>query len=163
LAQIPPGLLTESLRIVSPPDGAVFSPGQPITVVVEVAGGNRFTHIGVAGEGMLAAPKAAPAFHFALTVPRSFIGQKKLTAYGIISPGKALFSRSVTIKIETRVTATELRVNLRQIDFKFAGSQSALNVRGFFADGTRPDITKSAGTTFRFENPAVAIVDAAVW
>ncbi|MBI4489692.1 MAG: DUF11 domain-containing protein [Deltaproteobacteria bacterium] len=158
--EVPPELRTDLLRIVSPADGAVVAPGQTITVVVEVAPGSPFTHIGVIGENIgFSEPKTTPPFDFSLTIPNNLIGQKMLTAVGIISPGDGLFSQSVTVNIETAATLKDLKISLRQIDFRFAGAQSALNVTGIFADGTSLNITKSAGTTYSSENDAVAIVD----
>src|SRR2546428_6275244 len=65
-AQVPSELLTDRLQIVSPMEGAVFSPGETITIVVEVAPNSPFTHIGAGGEGMLSEPKTVPPFEFAL-------------------------------------------------------------------------------------------------
>jgi uncharacterized repeat protein (TIGR01451 family) len=158
--EVPPELRTDLLRIVSPADGAVVVPGQTITVVVEVAPGSPFTHIGVIGENIgFSEPKTIPPFDFSLTIPNNLIGPKMLTAVGIISPGDGLFSQSVSVNIETAAALKELKISLRQIDFRFAGAQSALDVTGIFADGTSLNITKSAGTTYSSENDAVAIVD----
>lgn len=157
--EIPPELVSDSLRIVSPTERTVVAPGQTITVLVQ-APSDAFSHVGVIGENMgFSETKTTPPFEFSLVIPNNFAGPKKLTAVGIVRPGRGLFSRPVTIIVEPPVPLTELRVDLAQIKLGLPGQQTRLFVTGIFANGTALDITKSPDIRFTSTNTAVAVVD----
>lgn len=158
--EMPPELITDSIRIVSPADGTIIRPGEAITVSVEVAAGSSFTHVGVIAENIGFSPaKSSPPFDFSFVIPNNLVGPKKLTALGIIRPGEGLFSRSVTINIEPAAALSALKVSFTRINFKYPGQQLPLHVDGVFTDGKVLDITKSSQTTFSSENGGVATID----
>ncbi len=157
---VPPELRTDALRIISPADGDVVAPGQALTIVVEVKLGSPFTVIGVVGERMgFSEGKISPPFNFTMIVPNNIIGPKKITAVGFTGPGQALFSRSVTVNVETPAFFKQMRIEPSRIDFKFPGDQAQLNIDGVFADGSILDITRSSRTSFVSENQGLDVVD----
>ena len=152
-------MISNKLRIMSPKDGAVVEPGQPLHVVVEVPKKNPFIAVQVIGENMITEPKTAPPFTFDVTIP-SEIGKKQLRALGIIAPERGVFSRPVTIDAEPQEGPTALSTNIPFLIMPSAGGQFPLYVSGSYASGLTLDLTRSAKTSYQSRNPAVATVDA---
>ncbi len=154
-------LESTSLQIMSPVDGAIVSPGQNVSIIVQVADGTSFDIIQVLGEDLgMSLPKADPPFEFTLVVPNRIIGPKKIRALGK-SDGSFVFSAPVTIHIEPAATLTELNVSPTGILFEAQGDDQPIRVIGTFDDGSILTITKSLQTSFTSNDPSVATVDSA--
>ncbi|MFQ5846142.1 MAG: Ig-like domain-containing protein [Candidatus Methylomirabilales bacterium] len=134
--------------------------GQTITVVVQVAEGASFAAIQIIGEDLgISRPKFAPPYEFPVQIPVDLIGTKKISALGRTGREGGIFSKAVTIDIETSAKLTALRVSPGRIFLRRLGSQIPLIVTGTFDDGTAKDITESSRTRFSSSNPGVVTVD----
>lgn len=135
----------QSLTVTSPANGARVVPGQAITVQVSTAPNTSFTAVQVIGEDIgVTAPQISAPYTFTLTIPTNVVGQKNLTALGILSRENGVFSPTVMIDSETTANATGLNLNLSQINFQHPGQQLSLDVIGTFDDGSNLDITRSS-------------------
>jgi len=144
------------LRIVSPADGTVVEPGQPLRVMVEPEPG--VTPIAVA----LISPSIftftqQPPFTFTVTFPPDApLGPQTLVADGRDTRGRALRA-TITLDVEISRPVTSIRVEPVKIGFS-SSWQEQLSVKGVFTDGQVRTITKSRETLYTSANAQVAKV-----
>ena len=120
-----------TLQITSPSDGAVFSPGQTITVTV-TASGSGFSSVFVIGQDPLgfSARLSAPPYQFSLPIPASAVPrQYKITAAGVITAGEPVYSPSVTIAVQRSDPPVSVRVEPNILELK-VGQKGYLQVTG---------------------------------
>jgi len=98
--------VSNDLQIIFPTQGTVVAPGQSIVVKVKVANGNRFKGISVIGKGIITEAKTSPPYEFPIIIPKDGIGERELTAVGIIGVGQGAFSVPVRIDVEPSEPAT---------------------------------------------------------
>jgi hypothetical protein len=153
---------SSDLKITSPQNGVVVSPGQTLNVVVEVASGKSFTNVGIIGENMgigMEGMKSAPPYEWQITIPNGQLGRKNLTAVGAISPGNAVFSEPVAIDIEGTAGngPSAIKVEPRMLHFQYAGQQMPLQAYQS-SNGNWTDIRDSSQISFTSSNEKVAVV-----
>ena len=152
--------VSDAIKIISPADGSIVSPGEVITVTVSVEAGSAFLYVQVLGKEIgFSLPDDSAPYEFSLTIPNTIIGPKELTALGVTGPGSGVFSEPVTIDIETAATLTDLSASFDRMSFRRVGSRVPLTVTGKFDDDTTLIITRSSNTTFLSNDAAVATVD----
>jgi hypothetical protein len=150
----------QSLIISAPTSGTKVVPGQTITIQVSAAGAS-FAAVQVIGEDIgVTAPQGGPPYSFTLTIPSDVIGQKSITALGIVALENGVFSPSVMVDSETTANATALNVNYSQIRFRYPGQQMPLDVTGAFDDGSNLDVTRSSFVSYAAADSGIASVDA---
>jgi uncharacterized protein YjdB len=149
------------LRITSPADGAVVSPGRSFTVKVAASGG-RFEMVGLLSDLPIALDQvlASPPYDFTVAIPAN-VPQRSymLTAVGVISRGQGAFSETISIDVRRTEPPAILRVEPSSLYLR-VGAQGAVLVTGKFSDGSKADITQSAGTVYSSTAPGVAVVSA---
>ena len=154
----PASLISDSLRIVSPPEGAVFQPGQAMTVVVSRAAETSFFMVALGIEDITFQSKRQPPYEFSVTIPHDYTGRRKITAFAATAPGQGVISRPVFVDIETTRAPKWLRCDPMGFNFWHPGQQTYLHVTGIFDDGRKLTLTKSTKTSYASSDEALAIV-----
>lgn len=156
--------VSSDINITSPQSGTAVTPGQTIAVDVVVAPGVSYSKVGLLVEDFGIGPvaiKGVPPYEFSIQIPNNLVGSKKITAFGVTSPGAGVFSASITVDIEPSSPIKSLSVSPQKIYFNYAGQRIPLSVTGNFVDGSSLDITRSSRIIYRSEDPTVATVDKA--
>ena len=154
-------LSAASLRITSPPPGAVVSSGKTLVVEVEAAGG-AFRTVVLLGSlpvhGIFAL--TAPPFRFEIPIPPNAASQTYfLVVVGTTVAGEGVTSEEIKIDIERPDPPVRIRNEGSTISFDYVGDQARLLVTGTYADGSRATLTYSSLTSYSSDNPSVATVD----
>jgi hypothetical protein len=147
-----------TLQITSPANGAVFRPGQTITVSVT---GSGIASVFIAGEGPLGytAPVSGPPFQFSVPIPATITPkQYTLTAIGLGASGQKGASAQITIAIQRSDSPVSLHVQPSVLRLN-VGQAGYLRVSGTYSDGTVAYLTQAASTTFVSSAPAIATVN----
>ncbi len=146
-----------ALQITSPANGAVFSPGQTITVNVSPSG--SLADVTIVSPLGISASLSAPPYQFSLQIPTNVPpGQYTLTAIGMITVGQLVNSPRITITVQRTDSPVSLRVQPSVIRLNI-GSNAYLQVWGTYAGGATAYLTQAPGTTFVSNNPAIATVN----
>jgi hypothetical protein len=156
-------LTAQGLTITSVTPPGTVAPGQTLTITVTPTG--TFTQVAVVGEGPIGYSSILPVtsstatpYQISLPIPAAISpGVYNLTALGVSSSAKAT-SPAVTIDVERTDPPVEIDVTPASL-YLPVGQRVPLRVVGTYADGTRLDITHSAGTAFSSMSPGVAKVD----
>lgn len=144
--------VSTAIRVVSPPDGATFEPGAPVTVVVEPEGPTPLQEVIIATPGVIQRAVAAP-FQFTFPAPQE-LGPKKLAVAAQDQKNKE-FLKELTYHVETATPVTSIQVTSPPL---FISTEREISVFGIFADGIRREITRSQEITYSSSNPQVATV-----
>jgi hypothetical protein len=150
-----------TLKITSPADGTVVSSGQTLVVKVGAAPA-AFQRVLVVGDDPIGESQilTSPPYEFQLQIPSDIdSGTYSLTAVGIIRIGSPVYSDPITVDIERPDSPQRLRSALSTLGFDYVGDNITLVVTGFFADGSRVDLTHSTLTKYTSDTPTVATVD----
>jgi hypothetical protein len=169
-AQVPPrgaGNGDPRLRIDSPRDGAVVTPGEILQVTVSSPNRTRFVGITIVMEDPFDIGEDATALpaKFAIEVPRDIkVGRYSVSAMGGLA-GRAgqdgeLVVAVIQIDIERREMARAITPVARQVEFRKKGETSQIELVGDFANGDSVEVTESTRVTFESSDTAVATVDA---
>ncbi len=155
---------SQELNIVNPMDGAIFSPGETITVIVEPGAGISLELVMIRLKG---AWKAKPIidrlspFEIPVTLPNK-IGSVVLEAYGI-DQTEHEYSTQITLTLETTSSLQEIRVSPKKLNFEFLSDRS-LVVKGLYLDGTTIKITSpKTGTTYEMLSGNNGVVEVFPW
>lgn len=142
------------LRIITPHDGAVFEPGQTVTVIVQAEGGISLKAVGVVTHGVVRGI-FNPPFDINFAAPQA-LGSYKLDVTGKDEKGRS-FDVELTYYVETATPASSIQVRPTRISFS-SSWQEQLSVKGMFAEGQTRDVTKSRETRYISANPQIAKV-----
>lgn len=148
-----------AVQITSPAPGAVLSPGQTVVVGVSVSGG-PFTSVGIVAPGYMndSLVLQSPPYEFSFTVPSQVTpGPTVIGAMGFTASGFAI--GQISVDIERPDSPQSITIDHSQIELPI-GAQLPVSVTGYFADGSIVDLSQSAQTTYRSQNPGVATVSA---
>lgn len=151
------------IRVLSPSDGAVFEPGQAVTVIVEPTGSIPLQVVGVVTLGVITGSFSAP-FHVSYAAPQA-LGRYELDITAKDAKDH-LFDAELTYHVETATPVTSLQVRSSTVGRPpsvnlIAGViEQRLRVDGVFADGATRDISKSREIQYISSNPQVATVTA---
>ena len=130
--------VSSDINITSPQSGTAVTPGQTIAVDVVVAPGVSYSKVGLLVEDFGIGPvaiKGVPPYEFSIQIPNNLVGSKKITAFGVTSPGAGVFSASITVDIEPSSPIKSLSVSPQKIYFNYAGQRIPLSVTGNFEIG----------------------------
>ena len=144
--------INTGIRVVSPPDGATFEPGAPVTVVVEPEGPTPFREVVIVTKGVGRRALASP-FQFTFPAPQE-LGLKQLGVFAQDQRRKE-FLLELTYHVETATPVTSIRVPHPP---RFIATEEEISVSGTFPDGITREITRSREITYRSSNHQVATV-----
>jgi hypothetical protein len=157
-----PDLISQDISIVSPPQGTVVTPGQILKVVVQAPDGKFPLGVSIVSKDVLAPTKSTPPYEFDIRIPSDVLGQRQLTAIGMIAPGQALFSQPISVDVEGSASATagaQITVEPRMILFQAVGQQIPLIVSIRMPNGVPMHPEGSSQVSYHADNPSVAVVD----
>jgi hypothetical protein len=162
LLWMPAGLLlAQTLTITEPKEGAVFSSGQTIDVVVEARPERAFLTVIIIGAHPIGFSDShpVPPSHFPLEIPASTKPRRyTITADGILEPGKGASSNPVEIHVEHPGTPLSLKAEPSILDFRIVGDECPVAAVGKFSDAERVDLNESIYVRYDTDNPSVATV-----
>ena len=148
----------QTLRITSPADGAVVSPGDKITVTVEVSGGSvPFVALGI--ENPIGYSEILPAapYQFSVQIP-SRVSLRRYPVYaGFVGKGKEGSVAAIFIDVERPDGPTKLEVEPSLL-VPTAGTIGYLSAYATYVDSTRVEVTQSTLTRWSSDSPGVAAV-----
>lgn len=170
-----------TLRIASPPEGAIVNAGQVLTVAVEASPANAFKQIIIIGGSPIGFSQVLeqPPYKFTLPIPLEITprrGGYMITADGILAPGQGASSVPVSIHLERAdmpislipgdyylnsgayPSTTSMHV-YRSLRLSKVGWAEMLYVLGIFPDRKQVDLSESSYLKYSSDNPRVAKVD----
>jgi len=154
-------LQAQTLRITSPENRSMVSPGQKLKVTVSESPSGAFRYVAVAGQNPIGfGPGAkAPPYELSVQIPARISPRLyALTAVGIITPGHPIFSTPVMIDVERPDAPVRLDAEPSQLDLRI-GVVGYIRVIGRFSDDPDVDLTQSTLTEYRSSALDVATVD----
>lgn len=153
------------LRIDSPADGTVVSPGETISVSVSSSNGASLSHVALLGEndlGDLGNPPASswPA-HFSVTIPRDISCRRyALTAVATYAGRELVESDSIELDVERPDMPVSLsELNLSSLIDQSQGATYQLEMLATFADGSVVDVSESSKLSFHSTDTRIVTVD----
>lgn len=152
------------LRIISPADGTVVSPGGSLAVTVEVnPPTGAFQSVFVAVFEPIGYSKqilSAPPYRFTLQIPsRTRPDKYPVTAVGFTGRDQVVMSDPIDILVERTDLPVRLRVSPTGGYDLLLDEKGYLEVTGEFADGTKTNLAHSSHVKYVSSAPAVATVD----
>jgi hypothetical protein len=151
-----------TLRITSPADGTVVSPGHLLAVTVEASPDRAFQEIIIVGGSPIGFSQVltTPPYRFSILIPRDIIPRRyTITADGTITPGHSASSEPVTIAVERPETPLTLKAEPSVLAFDFVGDNTWLQIIGVFDKEEHVYLDESGYIKFVSDNPTVATVD----
>lgn len=151
-------LVAQTLRITSPADGAVVSPGDKITVTVEVSGGSvPFVGLGIENPIGYSEILSAAPYQFSVQIP-SRVSLRRYPVYaGFFGKGKEGSVAAIFIDVERPDGPTRLEVE-PSILVSAPGAMGYLSAYATYTDGMRVEVTQSTLTRWSSDSPEVAAV-----
>ena len=149
------------IRVLSPPDGAVFEPGQAVTVIVEPTGPIPPEVVSVVTRGVITGSFSAP-FHVTFAAQQA-LGRYKLGITAKDARGHVL-DAELTYHVETATPVTSIQVRSNAIgrsasvDLIAGVLNEQIRVLGTFADGKSLNISRSREVQYVSSDPQVATV-----
>jgi hypothetical protein len=149
-------LAQEVLRITSPRDREIVSPGQTITVLVSVTTGVVLKGAALALESPLTDPLpildgralAMPNLQFSVTIPSHLsLRQYRIVAQGATDSGRVPSSGVVHIDVERPDFPKGIEIDYSQLDLA-VGEQIPLELTGKFLDGSTYNLSRSTRTRY---------------
>jgi hypothetical protein len=150
------------LKIVSPAQGTIVSPGQMLTVVVDVPLEVHFTNgIFISGDLGDAGPMTAQPYTFNMgPIPQdSPIGEIRIIATGTKTNGEQIISAPLALRVERIDHALSIDADPQYLSFKVIGDQETLTVTGKFSDGTKLILNESSKIHFKVNDDSVITVN----
>lgn len=170
-----------TLRITSPPEGAIVNAGQVLTVTVEASPTDAFKEVVVIGHDPIGFSQVLdqPPYKFTLPIPLQITprrGGYMITADGTLAPGQGARSVPVSIHVERAdipitlipgdyalplslyPSSTSVHV-YRSLHLAKVGWAEMLYVLGVFPDQKQVDLTESSYLRYSSDNLRVARVD----
>ena len=149
------------IKIVSPSDGTVVSPGQSVTVTIAAQGGTvieKATAWILPLDHIPSAIERQP-FQLPVVVPSGQIGTLTLVASASDSQGNT-YQDSLEIVVKPTAPAASIRVSPNPVRFSSANGQvTSISVIASFQNGTTGYVTNSPDTKYVASNPNVVIVN----
>ena len=152
------------LRITSPVDGTVVTPGQKVRVVATAAPNVKFSKVIIIGQNPIGFSDicANPPFQFTITIPGDIsLGRYSLTASGVITPGQGVESDPIALVVEKADIPARIITEPSKIIFDDIGEQIPITVMSISADGSHTDVTQSSRVTYSSNDAAIATVNGA--
>lgn len=152
------------LRIISPIAGAEFSPGDAITIVVQIDSPLVANDITVRVPGLTLLEGTGydgSTYQATLTVPSEYAGV--LTFIPVITDLSNTRISGAAVSVAIRPPTPPLSIAATQRHYQITATVSEaerLSITGFYADNIQRDITSGqAGTTYRSSDTTVVTVD----
>lgn len=154
----PQGALVPGLSMVTPGQGAVYAPGDQITVVLTPINGFVPQSVLVACAVDSALIEAEP-WVATLDVPTNAVGPLTLVAAARDSNFDFAQTEEVTVQIVPSADLIDLSIDPESIELTRFGPTASLTVTGHYSDGIDRDLTAAAlGTTYASSDTGVATV-----
>ena len=154
-------LAQPSLRITSPADGALVTPGQLVNVTVVASG--KFLQVAIIGGDPIGASEtlAVPPYEFTIRIPdRIAPGAYLLTAIGFTAPGQPSYSEPIGLQAEEPDDAPiRIKVDSPVLEVSVGNNAEHLTAYGVFPGGQSVVINGSKHTSFTSSATGVATVD----
>jgi Bacterial Ig-like domain (group 2) len=150
-----------TLRITSPANGTIVHPDETITVTVEETPPGSFQQMIIIPGGPIEFSQVlkGPPWRFSVHVPPSVRPRRyRLTADGVIVPGKGASSRSIDILVERADRLVSLKSDHSMLMFRAVGDLLPLDVSGDFENQTDVDLAESSYIKYASDAPGVATV-----
>ena len=146
-----PAATQPQLRITSPAEGAVLSPGEKITVTVVPSPGVTPALVGVVGEDMdFSATRTNPPWEFAVTVPAGIkLGTHMIAAVGR-GEAELMQSPPVHVDVERREAPLKIVPSSSVLNLQ-VGDEIPLELTGMFRNGAKADLSESTRTFYKSE------------
>ncbi|MFZ1639892.1 MAG: SBBP repeat-containing protein [Candidatus Contendobacter sp.] len=147
------------LRITTPAEGTVVTPGQSVQVTVEPDAGVVPVRVVLGSSETMQTLDAAP-FQFTLIIPNDVVGPFAIAAVGK-DAAKNLYDAELTLQVQPQSVLQGLGPD--PVDFYFSeiGVTQLVTVQGYYADDGVRDLTAAAtGTTYQSSDSSVVTVDA---
>jgi Bacterial Ig-like domain (group 2) len=148
-----------ALRITSPKNLTVVSPGETIFVDVAVSGEPLIgANIAAADPIKDSQVLSAPPYHFPITIPTKITpGLYALTAEGRSPHSELQTSQPISIDVERPDSPQSITTDLSRLELA-VGDQSDIAVIGTYGDGSTVELTKSTQTKYTTARPGVVSV-----
>jgi hypothetical protein len=146
------------LRIITPAEGTVVTPGQSVQVTVEPDTGVVPVRMTLVTSKTVQTLDTAP-FQFTLIIPNDVVGPFTIAAVGK-DAAKTLYDAELTLQVQPQSSLQ--RLGSDPVDFYFSeiGTTQLMTVQGYYADNGVRDLTAAAtGTTYQSGNSSVVTVD----
>ena len=150
------------IEFLSPADGAVVNPGEPLTINLSSPDNSTFLGLVVVGEDPLGESDelASLPAQVTLTIPAQIgLGRYALSAFGVTTAGAPVVS-TIEVDVERPDLPLAIVPQLRQFDFGAEGETGRIELIGSFADGTTLPVEESSNVTYASSDPLVATVGA---
>ncbi len=154
-----------TIAITSPRGGVVVRPGSNVTVVVTVSPPRSFRSVAILpayplkakGDMML----SAPPYRFVVEIPGDIgvADRYGIAATGLTAANAVLSCDPVDIDVEWTDPPVRLQTQLRSLYFDYVGDAGHLIVYGYFADGSKVDLTHSSLTKYTSGSETIVKVD----
>ena len=152
---------TPAYTLTAPAQGAVITPGTPLTVqVAPLPGVTLSDTFIIAGRvpGYLDARRVADApYHAVFTVPTTFLGVLPIAVVARDSMGN-LSVLTRTVVAQTAAPVLVLNAYPRSLSFAEVGRVAQLGVKARYSDAVTREVTFHPNTHYASHNPAVAVV-----
>ena len=151
-------LAQPTLRITSPSNGTVVTPGQSLKVTVEATPADAFKSMSIIATWQGAEGRVSPPWEFTIKVPETAGARKHaLTAVGAVTPGQPIYSSAISLVLEPSDAPATLRVQPSVLSLTPGGTGHLL-VFGDFAGGRQMVLTESTRLKFTMDNPGILTV-----
>ena len=103
----------------------------------------------------------APPYRFTLEIPRDIqvAGRYGIAATGLLAANGTVDCDPVVIDVEWTDPPVRLQTQLRSLYFDYVGDAGHLIVYGYFADGSKVDLTHSSLTKYTSGSETIVKVD----
>lgn len=148
-----------SLKIVSPTDKTVVHPGDTLTVEVEASG--TFAAVIVFTKDPIPEPETAtqPPYKFTMSIPKNIDpGPYKIVANGSSKLYGVIQSRPVEIDVEIADKPVKIITDPGGPIVLRRGGRLALDVIGFYKDGSQYTLNDTGDVQFSSEDPNIAMI-----
>jgi hypothetical protein len=155
-----PGVAAAALVISSPQAGAFVTPGQLVTVSVDVTGSfpNGIAVVG-GSPSVMQGPQPVSNPTFSITIPiNAPAGPFGISAVGTSSTGTLVQSAEVLLDVEHAGAPATIAVQPARVHLNFVGNSMSLDsLTGTYADGSQMDLRLSSEISVFSSNSAVAV------
>lgn len=145
------------VEISKPVDGAVFEPGDSITVLVEPVPPFQAQSALLMSEFKVQ-EDTDPPFEFVLEIPADYIGRSNVSALGKNSAGDFAEAGTIEIIVESPAELTGIAISYRDIFLNGLNDRRQIRVYGQYSDGNERDITGSADVSFVSSDSSIVTV-----
>jgi pimeloyl-ACP methyl ester carboxylesterase len=151
-----------SVRITSPSEGALFRPGDEVTIVVSPQEGRTISFVAIfagIGRGLVQSELIElPPYMVKFKIPLPYLGAYPIAVMARDSNGNEAYAEINTI-VQSNAQLQRIEVSPSSVSLSSKGSFKRLEVSGQFSDGVKRDLTtKTTGTTYVSDNANVVQV-----